>query len=319
MSRIGLVLGGGGVTGASYEMAALMAIEMATGWNPNHADVIVGTSAGAFVGGLVRSERLELSSLVKRADNPGDVAARISEHLFKPLRSTSGMRRWLKHGLVPGIRRPGLRLALGSPGVYDSNAIFGWFEQHVDEAAYSWPDRPLLITSYNLEDKQRVVFGADDGPAGSLGDAVAASSAVPMIFSPYHVNDNHYVDGGVLSGTHADLVLGSPDPLDLVLILAPMAADQGRSKATPIETLLDRVGKTALDAELNLIREQWPDTDVVVLRPEPEVLETMRPNPMRPDRAVPSFIRTLSSMSTKLAHSSVWEKLQRHLSADHAA
>ena len=319
MSRVGLVLGGGGVTGASYEMAALMAIEMATGWNPNDADVIVGTSAGAFVGSIVRSNRLELSSLVRRADNPGDVAARISEHLFQSSRPGGGLSRWIRHGLVPGIRRPGLRLALGSPGLYQSTAIASWVEHHIEDDAHGWPDRPLLITAFELEEQQRVVFGADGAPSVTLGDAVAASSAVPMIFSPHRLHDRNYVDGGVLSGTHADLVLGSPQPLDLVLILAPMAATQGRSRSTPIENLLDRVGKTALDAELAMIRQAWPDTDVVILRPEPEVLAVMRPNPMRPDRAVPTFVETLTSMNTKLAHTSVWSALRQHLMGETAA
>lgn len=319
MSRVGLVLGGGGITGASYEMAALMAIEMATGWDSNSADVVVGTSAGAFVGGILRSNCLELSSIVKREDNPGDVAARITEQLFKPTRRGSGVGRWVKHGIVPGLRRPGVRLVLGSPGMYDSKAITGWTEQHVGDAAHSWPDRPLLITSYQLESQQRVVFGGEDSPDVTLAQAVAASSAVPMIFSPFRIDGSNYVDGGVVSGTHADLVLGSPEPLDLVLILAPMAASEGRSRATPIESLLDRVGTTALDSEVAAIRAEWPHTDIVVMHPDPEVLEEMRPNPMKPERAVPSFIRTLSSMSTKLAHSSVWDKINRHLGAGRAA
>lgn len=319
MSRVGLVLGGGGVTGASYEMAALMAIEMATGWDPNSSDVIVGTSAGAFVGGIVRSNRLDLSSVVKPGDNHGDVAARISKQLFRPTRSGAGVSRWVRHGIVPGLRRPGLRLILGSPGMFDSNAIAEWMEFHVEDAANHWPDRPLLIAAYDLERKQRVVFGSDESEKVTLAQAVAASSAVPMIFSPYTVNGSTYVDGGVLSGTHADLVLGSPAPLDLVLILAPMAATEKRVRATPIETLLDRVGQTALESELATIREAWPDTDIVVLRPEPDVLAKMRPNPMKPELAVPSFVQTLTSMTTKLAHSSVWDKLHRHLQAGKVA
>lgn len=319
MSRVGLVLGGGGVTGASYEMAALMAIEMATGWDPNSADVIVGTSAGAFVGGIVRSGRLELSSLVKPEDNHGDVAARIAKQLFRPTRSGAGVRRWLRHGIIPGLRRPGVRLILGSPGMYDSLAIAEWVEYHVGEAAHGWPDRPLLVPSYSLEQRRRVVFGSDGGPQVSLAQAVAASSAVPMIFSPYEIDGSNYVDGGVISGTHADLVLGSSSPLDLVLILAPMAATEKRLRATPIEMLLDRAGQTALESELSAIREAWPNTDVIVLRPEPEVLAKMRPNPMKPELAVPSFVQTLTSMTTKLAHSSVWDKLHRHLTPGRVA
>jgi len=297
-------------------MAALMAIEMATGWNPNDAEVIVGTSAGSFVAGVVRAGRLELSSMVEHSDNRGDVAARISSYVFKGARP-GGVRRWVRHGLVPGIRRPGVRLVLGSPGRYSADGIRDWATVQIgDECAYTWPDRPTLISAYNLETKQRVVFGTDEAPDVSMRDAVAASSAVPVIFSPHRIDGLHYVDGGVVSGTHADVVLGSPDPLDLVLVLAPMAADNARDGAFFYENLLDRVGKSALDEEIRMIGQAWPSTDVVVLRPSPEVLEVMRPNPMKPESAVPTFIKTLTSMRTKLARASVWSVLRDHL-GDH--
>lgn len=74
MSKVGLVLGGGGITGAAYEMAALMAIELATGWDPNDAEVIVGTSSCSFVASLVRNEALTLDSMVRPSDNRDDVS-----------------------------------------------------------------------------------------------------------------------------------------------------------------------------------------------------------------------------------------------------
>ena len=52
--RVGLVLGGGGVVGIAYHAASLAAIEHDLGWDPRSADVIVGTSAGALVGALLR-------------------------------------------------------------------------------------------------------------------------------------------------------------------------------------------------------------------------------------------------------------------------
>src|SRR5689334_24431198 len=51
--RVGLVLGAGGVVGASWLMGALEALESETGWRAADADVIVGTSAGSDVGTLV--------------------------------------------------------------------------------------------------------------------------------------------------------------------------------------------------------------------------------------------------------------------------
>src|SRR6185436_680837 len=50
--RVGLVLGAGGVGGASWLIGALEALEAETGWRAADAERIVGTSAGAVVGAL---------------------------------------------------------------------------------------------------------------------------------------------------------------------------------------------------------------------------------------------------------------------------
>ena len=50
--RVGLVLGAGGVVGASWLIGALDALEAETGWRAVEAERIVGTSAGAVVGAL---------------------------------------------------------------------------------------------------------------------------------------------------------------------------------------------------------------------------------------------------------------------------
>ena len=53
--RVGLVLGAGGVVGASWLIGALDALEAETGWRAVDAERIVGTSAGAVVGALAAS------------------------------------------------------------------------------------------------------------------------------------------------------------------------------------------------------------------------------------------------------------------------
>src|SRR4051812_49197015 len=51
--RVGLVLGAGGVVGASWLIGALEALESETGIPPGDAEVVVGTSAGSVIGSLV--------------------------------------------------------------------------------------------------------------------------------------------------------------------------------------------------------------------------------------------------------------------------
>lgn len=54
-SGVGLVLGGGGVTGMAFHAGVLAALQHDLGWDPNRADVVIGTSAGSVVGALLRN------------------------------------------------------------------------------------------------------------------------------------------------------------------------------------------------------------------------------------------------------------------------
>ena len=79
------------------------------------------------------------------------------------------------------------------------------------------------------------------------------------------------------------------------------------------EPLFDRVGSQSLREELAVIAASWPEMEVLVLRPPPEALEVMRPNPMDADAAVPTFIHTLAGMRDELARADVWPTLERYL------
>jgi NTE family protein len=205
---------------------------------------------------------------------------------------------------------------LGSPAPYHAGGLSEWVADQVGvDAALSWPKKHTAVVAYDLEARKRVVFGTEDAPDVSLADAVSASSAIPLLFLPYEIDGRLYVDGGIASGTHADLILGHPDPLDLVLVIAPMAANISRKRALFHEKMFDRVGRGSLDDEIALIKSAWPDADIITLTPAPSVQNAMRPNPMDTRRAVPTFMRTLISMKRKLAQSDVWSVLSEHLEA----
>src|SRR3954469_22331406 len=53
--RVGMVLGAGGVVGASWLIGALEALESETGWRASDAGHIVGNSAVSVIGTLVAS------------------------------------------------------------------------------------------------------------------------------------------------------------------------------------------------------------------------------------------------------------------------
>jgi len=312
MSRVGLVLGGGGVTGAAFHFGTMFSLRMATGWDPGDADVIVGTSSGAVVAALARSRALSLESLVGDVDGETELAAALARRIYRRSR-LHGVGRWMRHGILPGLRRPGIRLAVGSPAPYSTDGLAEWLRATLGPAATTWPDRPTTIVAYELESRSRVAFGTEGSPDTDLVTAVAASSAVPMVFEPVTIQGHRYVDGGVLSGTNADLVLGASEPLDLILVVAPMAAAESRPDARFYEAIFDRLGCEALAAELETVTAAWPDTEVLVLRPDRSILAETRPNPLSTAAALPAFLKTLRVMRATLAGPEVWPVLARHL------
>ncbi len=313
MTSVGLVLGGGGITGAAYQLATLMAIRMATGWEPDQADVVVGTSGGAFTAAMLRGGRLDIETLVGDTHDRHEVAERLRAYLFRRRRVPRGVARWVRRGVLPGLRRPDFGLVLGSPGLHATDGLGEWVDEAIGPLAASWPDKPTVIVAYDIQAKERTPFGTEAAPDVALRDAVRASAAVPFFFEPVKLDGRWYADGGVASGTSVDLLLANPEPLDLVIVVAPLASAHPRDDARFYEETLDRIGREALEAELALLEEKWPDTEVLVMRPTPEILAASRPNPLSTEAALPTFLRTLRILGDHLGSPEVWDVLRRHL------
>ncbi len=306
------MLGAGGVTGAAFQVGTLMALHMATGWRPGDADVIVGTSSGAFLAALIRGDATDIESVTDESLADMDLEAWLHERIYRRV-PPRGLVRWLTKGIVPGVTRPGVGLVLGSPGMYSTDPLAEWVDSALGDLALGWPSDPTVVVAYDLESRARVPFGTEGAPEVSLRDAVAASSAVPVIYEPVEIDGRFYVDGGLASGTSLDLVLGSHEPLDLVVVIAPMAPTTGREGGRFYEDFMDRAGRGALANELDQVRRAWPDTDLLVLRPDDRVLAACRPNLMSVDAAVPTVMATLRSMRDELAHPSTWRILAEHI------
>jgi NTE family protein len=79
-----------------------------------------------------------------------------------------------------------------------------------------WPDRDLRITAVDTAGGEPAVFGPASGVPLPL--AVAASCAVPCLFPPVTIGGRRFMDGGVRSGTNADLATGAA----AIVVIAPM-------------------------------------------------------------------------------------------------
>jgi NTE family protein len=203
-----LVLGGGGITGAAWEVG-LVAGLAARGLDLTAADVVIGTSAGALAGAQLTSG-VPLAELYAAQCAPSEVA----------VTATMGRLLMLRYGLAvftPGTaararRRLG-RLARASPPLAEAQrrAVIGaWLPSH------DWPAQRLLITAVDADTGECATFGSASGP--SLIEAVSASCAVPGVWPPVLINGRRWMDGGMRSAANADLAAGH----DRVVVLAPL-------------------------------------------------------------------------------------------------
>ncbi|MCW2958592.1 MAG: putative esterase of the alpha-beta hydrolase superfamily [Solirubrobacterales bacterium] len=283
MTRIGLVLGGGGAVGMAYHAGVLMGLEQATGWDARSADVIVGTSAGALSGAELRAGFSPSDLAARRTGaqlSPG-LVARLRRHGQPPthvrrhedvdvdVAGRAYRRLAARSFLSPGSVRPGVMLSVAmSPGRVSPE----WISETVDwmHGGEAWPASALWITTVRLDTGERVVLGRGDAPDASIGSAVAASCAIPGVFAPVRIDGIPYIDGGAWSPTNLDVL--APSDLDVVIVSAPMSAEPGAARDRGDRMTRDGC-RAMLESEVALLRGHGLRT--VVVQPAREDLAVM--------------------------------------------
>lgn len=207
-----LVLGGGGVTGIAWMLGLLTALKQA-GVDVTGAELVVGTSAGSVVGAQITSgkdlEEYYAAQLVDPSQT-GERAVEFDAEKFQQI-----MINLVREiGFNPQALRAGLgKLALTAETVPE--------EVRLDIIrsrlpSQEWPDRKLLINAVDAENGDWQVFDRDSEVP--LYQAVAASCAVPVVWPTVTIKGRRYMDGGMRSGTNADLAKGYAK----VLVIAPI-------------------------------------------------------------------------------------------------
>jgi NTE family protein len=226
-SRTALVLGGGGFTGGVYEIGALRALDLlAVNRTVNQFDVYVGTSAGSFVAslaanGVTPEEMMRVvNQQVPTPFHDVDRGTLMKPNYLEFLQATALLplrMLGLARNMVTQLRSSsvidlavGLAEALPS-GVYDGQAIEAYLERVLGD-----PDRSndfrlleseLYLTGTDLDTCERIVLGGPDWDDVPISRAVAASTALPMVYRPVEIKGRHLVDGGIRSTTNVDIAV----------------------------------------------------------------------------------------------------------------
>jgi NTE family protein len=208
MSGTALVLGGGGVTGAAWEIGLLAGLA-AQGMDLSTADLIVGTSAGAVVGAQITSG-ITLKDLYEQhlAPPPSGQAPGIGLAVSaKWVRAAASSRDQLK------VRARLGGMALKARTITERERL-AMIADRLPSAG--WPIRRLLITAVDADTGEFATFDSTSGAA--LVEAVAASTAAPCVWPVIHAAGRRWIDGGVRSPVNADLAVGC----DPVVVIAPI-------------------------------------------------------------------------------------------------
>ena len=224
-----LVLGGGGVAGIAWELGVLDALATA-GVDLTTATRIIGTSAGSAVGAQIRTGESH-ESLCARQLVPADQSAEL--HVESSLDALIEQFAKCFEGAPDEVevrRRLGA-VALGAPTV-DERDRLAVIESRL--SSHEWSEDELLVTAVDAFTGEFIVFDRHSGVP--LVSAVAASCAVPGIWPPVSIGDTRYIDGGVRSGSNADLAEGC----DVVVIVAPFAGGFGPTVETEAASLRER-------------------------------------------------------------------------------
>src|SRR5919202_691049 len=312
--RVGLVLGAGGVIGGSWLMGALEALEAETGWRAAEAEQIVGTSAGAVIGALaaagIPSEYIAAYAAGRTLDDVADAEVRAAQTAE---RASAGefQLQWALPPIGPGSWRLAASTLLAPHRHSAAAMIAGWLPRgfistapirNVVETfiADEWPQTTRFwAVAADYATGRRVAFGSHGAPQATVGEAVAASCAIPGFYHPVSIAGRRYVDGGICSVSNLDLL--RREDLDLVLCLNPMsslAQATGGSPADRMAAIMRAAAGRRLGHEARKLRATG--TRVLILQPSEQDVSLMGFNLMSGARRLEVMEQARRSVANEL-------------------
>ena len=267
MSRA-LVLGGGGPVGIAWESGLLAGLAEG-GIDVSNADLIVGTSAGSAVGAQLamgRSPQQMYAAVAADAGNtrPGPTRANTGEGGAPP--NLLPLMELMQKAARPDVDPQQVRVEIGafalSAKTMSEEDFIATFGRMLAESG-DWPARRYACTAVDALTGEFVTWDNDSNVP--LSRAIASSCSVPGIYPPITINGRRYIDGGMRSGTNADLAKGH----DKVIVVAVTAGAEGP---------MAEASKRRLEGELDVLRQGG--SEVTLISPDAASLEAFGLNLM---------------------------------------
>lgn len=250
--KIALALSGGGPLGAIYEIGAMCALEESLdGLDFTQLHHYVGVSAGGFIVASLANgitPRELCASFIENDSTPSETFD--PSWLLEPAYGEFARRGIMLPGLILSalwhmtLGRKSIVQALERLGPALPTGVFS--NRQVDTQLarlFSREGRTndfrklktkLTLVATNLDSGEPAPFGRPGWDHIPISQAVQASSALPGLFPPVKIDDQHFVDGALKKTMHASVAL--EEGVDLMICLNPLV---------PFDATAPRVAKAA--------------------------------------------------------------------------
>lgn len=333
-SKTALVLAGGGLTGAVYEIGALRAMDdILVDRSVNDFDIYVGTSSGAIVSAFL-ANGVSPKEMLQVVDGTHPIAnLDESKHLFNI--EIDDLLRWI--GKFPGDLKRSLEIFVHElddmavfdlfwsfsnllpAGFFDGTGLCEFVSRTIDQIGltdnFRDLNRELYLIATNLDNGHRSIFGRGYIET-RISEAVAASSAVPMLYKPVRLNGNDYIDGSLRGNASIDLAIEHGAGLIIVINpMVPFNLECLESEASKVrfrnisdggfEAIINQLVRVALHANLHYhikqLQRSNEDIDIILIEPACDDYQMFSHNIMRYSARIAVAWHGFEAVSVNLA------------------
>jgi NTE family protein len=185
--------------------------------------------------------------------------------------------------------------------LYDSHALEKYMREIIGQYGgcndFNQIGRELHIVATDLDSGKRTIFSRESNQDVPISLAVAASTAVPLLYKPVRIADHDYVDGSVLGNASIDIAI--EHGATLVIVINPLVPFDNSNHASipffgPYTGYLSEKGLTAVASQsgrvqshggllyhIKQLRKIHPEVDIVLVEPGPNDYQMSFSNVMR--------------------------------------
>ncbi len=304
-SKTALILAGGGIMGAAYEIGCLAALDrlFCPGFSTRRFETYIGISAGSVIAALI-ANRIDAGGLFKTiARNERTVFNWRRRDVYRfdwwavlsslgslPCNLLRVMQHYRKNDWefnlsdLPHLLHEQFPAGLFSLNPLQSYLCNSFYNEGLCDD-FSRLGRELLIPAYDLDSGERVVFGSAEHQELHICQAITASSAIPFFFQPYRIGQKAYVDGSTGRVSHIDIAIEKG--ARLIVLVNPRVPFRNDQDITCLPSLsygkcsqIDELGilftweqakriecREKLLLALNYYQETNPDIDILLFEP----------------------------------------------------